>query len=79
MEITAIEKNHSFRLKLLVASVLMLILLACMIRFISPGAFKHGDGSELVFAATVELLEAIKTGNITSFEDLIGIKFPLRH
>ena len=60
------------------ASILMMILLACMVRFISPGAFKHGDGSELVFAATVELLEAIKTGNITSLEDLTGIKFPLR-
>ena len=57
----------------------MMILLACMVRFISPGAFKHGDGSELVFAATIELLEAIKTGNITSLEDLTGMKFPLRH
>ena len=57
----------------------MMILLACMVRFISPGAFKHGDESELVFAATIELLEAIKTGNITSLEDLTGMKFPLRH
>ena len=55
----------------------MLILLACMIRFISPGAFKLGDGNELTFAATYQLLEAIKAGNITSLDDLM--KFPLRH
>ena len=62
---------------ILVASILMSILLACMIRFISPGAFKLGDGNELTFAATYELLEAIKAGNITSLDDLM--KFPLRH
>ena len=58
---------------------MMMILLACIVRFMSPDSFKHGDGSELVFAATVELLEAIKSGNVTSFEVLTGMKYPLRH
>ena len=57
----------------------MMILLACIVRFMSPDSFKHGDGSELVFAATAELLEAMKNGNITSIEILTGMKFPLRH
>ena len=54
---------------------MMMILLACIVRFMSPDSFKHGDGSELVFAATVELLEAIKSGNVTSFEVLTGMKW----
>ena len=57
----------------------MMILLACIVRFMSPESFKHGDGSELVFAETVELLEAMKSGNLTSIEILSGMKFPLRH
>ena len=57
----------------------MMILLACVVRFMSPDSFKHGDGSELVFAATVELLEAMKSGNLTSIEILTGMKFPLLH
>ena len=61
------------------ASIMMMILLACIVRFMSPDSFKHGDGSELVLAATVELLEAIKSENVTSFEVLTGMKYPLRH
>ena len=57
----------------------MMILLACVVRFMSPDSFTHGDGSELVFAATTELLEAIKTGNMTNIEILTGLKFTPRH